>query len=166
MKIIPLSSLILLTGLLFSGCTSTTEQARSTTPEPAPTYTTSFQASDPTNAPDLLAGKAWTLESLEFDGRTIEVPQDANTGLEFRHSGQVNGRAGINAFFGQYSIDRSGNLSWGSNTFATTRMAGPRPLIEFENEFLRALRRSNTVLLENGELVLRGTGVRMKFVNG
>ncbi len=119
---------------------------------------------DPAQA---VPGQNWVLESIQVNGQNVSIPTRAQAALQFRQSGEVNGRGGINAFFGSYSIDSQGRLVWGPGQLAVTRMAGPRELIEFEDTFLGAIRRADSAFVnDDGQLILSGSGIRMQFARG
>ena len=63
----------------------------------------------------------------------------------------VRGNTGCNDFFGNYTIDHS-TLSF--NDIGSTEMACEQPIMDIENAFLQALRKTGSYDIENSVLTL------------
>lgn len=163
-------SLFVILLLAAGGCTTTT--TTTSTDEEATDAAMEETSATPSssiygNPAEAVPGQSWVLQSIQVNGQDITIPARAQTALQFRQSGEVNGRGGVNAFFGSYSLDSQGRLVWGPGQLAVTKMAGPRELIEFEDQFIGAIRRADSAFVnDDGQLILSGSGVRMQFARG
>jgi heat shock protein HslJ len=68
-------------------------------------------------------------------------------------AGLLRGNTGVNLYFGEFSVDDQGSLTWSAPGFATTRMAGEETLMNRESLFLAALGATRTMHLAEGSIV-------------
>lgn len=71
--------------------------------------------------------------------------------------GRASGFAGVNRYFGTYTLDSDGAFLM--KGMGSTKMAGPPEEMRGEQEFLEALQNSTSAKMESGDLVLRGLRV-------
>ena len=88
------------------------------------------------NPATVLPGSEWQLSSYS-DGNAVVSGTDINTiTLVFTDTGNINGFSGVNTYFGSYNLDGN-SISIGP--LASTKMAGPEPLMTLENVYLNRL---------------------------
>ena len=97
-------------------------------------------------AEQLLAG-SWRL--AEIGGSAVS--EDSEAVVAFGQEGQITGHGGCNRFFGAYDI-KGENLEIGP--LGATQMACPRPIMEQETEFLRALGEAHRLIRDGDKLML------------
>lgn len=109
---------------------------------------------------ELVRDGAWRIVSVHDGNATVGIPStDPPVSLRFvasdasGESGRVEGFAGVNRFHGGYRITEEGGLSIGP--IASTKMAGPGPLMRFEGALLRALEASTVIERDGAGWVLR-----------
>lgn len=71
--------------------------------------------------------------------------------------GRASGFAGVNRYFGTYTLDSDGAFLM--KGMGSTKMAGPPDEMRGEQEFLEALQNTTSAKMESGDLVLRGLRV-------
>jgi heat shock protein HslJ len=71
--------------------------------------------------------------------------------------GRASGFAGVNQYFGTYTLDSDGAFLM--KGMGSTKMAGPPEEMRGEQEFLEALQNTTSAKMESGDLVLRGLRV-------
>ena len=98
------------------------------------------------DAEQLLSG-AWRPAEIGASA----VPDNSEANVVFGQKGQLTGHGGCNRFFGAYEI-KSKSLEIGP--LGATQMACPRPIMEQETEFLRALGEAYRFRRDGDELVL------------
>lgn len=121
---------------------------------------------------ELVRDGAWRIVSVHDGNATVGIPStDPPVYLRFvgsdasGESGRVEGFAGVNRFHGGYRITEEGGLSIGP--IASTKMAGPGPLMRFEGAFLRALEASTGIERDGEGWVLRAEdGVKVRIGPG
>jgi heat shock protein HslJ len=92
-----------------------------------------------------LVGTSWVLVEPELEG-TQPIR------LAFGKDGQVSGFAGVNLFRGPFQQIGAGNLTLGP--LAATKMAGPPPAMQAEQEVLALLETVRTYRVKQGQLEL------------
>lgn len=104
-----------------------------------------------------VCGHKWELQRLRVNGDAIEIAQSRDFTFLCNREGQVMGKSGINTYRGAMQVTDSGQLLWDTGSFASTKMAGPEPLMNQENAYLRALAGSRQAFLKAGgaRLILR-----------
>ncbi len=86
--------------------------------------------------PDDLVGIVWRLDDPSIASLAEDVPDTAVVSLEFA-DGQVSGRSACNSYFGGYTADDDGSLSF--DALGGTEMACEEPLMTLEAAYLSAL---------------------------
>ena len=104
-----------------------------------------------------VCGHKWQLKRLRVNGEAVAV--DDNTRFTFvcNEEGNVMGKSGINTYRGSVQITDNGQMLWDTSSFASTKMAGPEPLMQQENNYLRALAGTRQAFTKSGggRLILR-----------
>lgn len=104
----------------------------------------------------------WMLQEMTVDGKSISL-----TGLrpivKFQRDGKVSGSGSVNRFFGSMQIDDTGKVKW-SNTFGSTRMAGPPESMEQERVFLDVLAKTDQLSMMDNRLYAQTPQGRTKLV--
>ncbi|WP_193162793.1 META domain-containing protein [Microbulbifer hainanensis] len=104
-----------------------------------------------------VCGHKWQLKRLRVNGEAVSV--DDNTRFTFvcNEEGNVMGKSGINTYRGSVQITDNGQMLWDTSSFASTKMAGPEPLMQQENGYLRALAGTRQAFTKSGggRLILR-----------
>lgn len=95
-----------------------------------------------------LEGTTWQAVTIKGQPTNSDVKPD----LTFDKEGKVGGSTGVNRIFGSYTIDGD-KLSFGQ--LATTRRAGPSPLMQQESDFQQALGEVAGYSIEGGKLKLK-----------
>lgn len=90
------------------------------------------------NSLTLLKSKEWQLKSMSVNGQEVKNPRELPT-LSFSDSSAVYGSAGCNRFFGTYTADEGGKMTF--KTGGATMMYCPD--MDFEDAYLKAL---NTIV--------------------
>ncbi len=104
-----------------------------------------------------VAGVEWTLVKLVAGGTKQALEGEAVPTLTVEKNGRAGGRATVNRFSGQMEFGAPGQFRW-QGPLATTRMAGPEPLMEQEGRFLGALGRATEWHRDGNRLVLSSPG--------
>jgi heat shock protein HslJ len=110
--------------------------------------------------PDDLIGVVWRLDDPSIEVLQEGVPDVAVVSLEFA-DGSVSGRSACNSYFGDYTADDDGSLSFGA--LGGTEMACEEPLMALEAAYLSALSDVTGFSLDEGALTLRGGEVALTF---
>lgn len=107
----------------------------------------------------------WLLQSIEQDGRTIELVPDSVVTFQCTGDGKVAGAASVNRYFGSFTLVQPGQLEWAESGFGSTMMAGPQPLMEQEQLYLSALVMTRRFDLQDQALVLQSdnNSLAMRF---
>ena len=137
-----LTILILVLPVTISACTKIT-------PTPSPTATPVPKLT-PSPAPSL-DNATWVLQSYGQPGNLKSVLKDSEvTALFDGAKGQVAGSAGVNRYSGSYEL--KGNRLFITGPLASTRMAGPQPLMDQETEFLKLLQAAESCQIDDSRL--------------
>ena len=105
-----------------------------------------------------LAGADWRLVRWTSDGKPVELAEGSQITLAVTPEGDVSGGASVNRYRGRITLADTGKVSWGGPGFATTRMAGPPPLMEQEGRYLAALQAVDHAALDGRTLTLTAGG--------
>jgi heat shock protein HslJ len=105
-----------------------------------------------------LAGDEWRLVRWTADGQPVALADGSRITLAVTPEGEVSGGSSVNRYRGKMTVTDAGKVSWGGAGFATTRMAGPPPLMEQEGRYLAALGAVDHAALAGGTLTLTGGG--------
>ena len=97
----------------------------------------------------------WQLQSIEQDGKTIELVPDSIATFQCTGDGKVAGAASVNRYFGSFTLVRAGQIKWPESGFGSTMMAGPQALMEQEQLYLGALAKTRSFELQHQQLVLK-----------
>lgn len=111
----------------------------------------------PPPAPDLVG--SWELVELLQDGRPHPLPAGGPATLDVE-AGSVGGRSFCNSFSGSYRLDGDALTIDG---LGGTEMGCAPDVMAAERVYLDALGVVNTAGVGNGELLLRGQGVELRF---
>jgi heat shock protein HslJ len=103
-----------------------------------------------------LTGDDWRLVRWKADGKPVALADGAQITLAVAPDGGVSGNASVNRYLGKMTLTDAGKVSWGGPGFATTRMAGPPPLMDQEQRYLAALAKVDHAWLEGRKLTLTG----------
>jgi heat shock protein HslJ len=107
-----------------------------------------------------LAGTMWLLQSLGPTGNLHPALTTTEVTLQFSDDGRVNGQAGCNSYFGQYSSDVDGSLT--ITGLGSTKMFCHEPgVMQQEQDFLNALAAAERYEVKNGRLHISGGGTEM-----
>jgi putative lipoprotein len=132
--------------LLIVACTRRETPEPSAPPPEPPPPPSEAQQQQPAE-PAALVGTAWVVDRIEGKG---DIDNKEST-LEFLEAGRAAGRAGCNRYGGPVEI--SGNsLRFGD--LMSTKMACDPPLMEQEQQFLKALADVGEYKIEDRKLVL------------
>ncbi|MEI7434154.1 MAG: META domain-containing protein [Methanomicrobiales archaeon] len=103
------------------------------------------------NPATVLPGTEWQLSSYS-DGTTVVSGQDIRTiTMKFNDAGNLSGFGGVNSYFGSYTLDGEA-ISIGP--LASTKMAGPEPLMTLESTYLNLLNSVTGVTIAGDSLSL------------
>lgn len=115
------------------------------------------------NHKTILPGTEWQLSSYS-DGNAVVSGQDINTvTLKFDHNGNLAGFSGVNTYFGSYKLVGT-IISIGP--LASTKMAGPEPLMALETVYLNLLESVTGVILTCDSLSLTDKDGKVVLVFG
>jgi heat shock protein HslJ len=92
------------------------------------------------------------LTTLVVAGQEQSLVAEAPVTLRLMSAGLMQGSTGVNLYFARFTVDDQGGLSWGKPGFATTRKAGPEPLMNQERVFLAAIESTNRIRLSGGTI--------------
>lgn len=95
-----------------------------------------------------LEGVRWMLDSYDSNGVTKNAPGAASADALFER-GTVSGFSGVNSFSGKYELSGS-KLTVGQ--LASTMMAGPPELMDFEQSYTAALERADSFTADEDSL--------------
>jgi len=99
----------------------------------------------------------WKLTKI---GDSLIENTDHELSLVIAEDGKVNGNTGVNLLMGQLSADQQTLFG----TLATTRRAGAPEMMQRENAFLDALRKSNRFEVDGATLtLLEGDTILLQF---
>lgn len=133
-----LAALIAASTLVLPACKSTADNTNNTGGIHAPDYT-----------------GTWTLHSIGTDEVAPMLPSGSSAPyLTIATDGAVTGNAGVNRLSSRFdaaAVTRNEPLF---APVATTKMAGPEPLMSLESRFTQALSEARTASIEAGNLVL------------
>jgi heat shock protein HslJ len=101
----------------------------------------------------------WRLIGLTRDGFPVPLPADGE-GTLILEAGDLGGRSFCNGFSSTYRLDGEALTIDG---LGGTEMACAPDLMAAERDYLDALGRADTVVVEGGQLVLRGQGAELTF---
>ncbi len=82
-----------------------------------------------------LNGTSWELAQVSQKGKNVVIPKEAKITINFLEN-EINGFSGINNYSGDYMVKNNFTLS---ADVATTLMAGPKNLMNIEQNFLDIL---------------------------
>jgi heat shock protein HslJ len=86
---------------------------------------------------DWITDVQWTLERMVVGGRAYSLTGDRPY-VQFGSDGRVTGFGSVNRFFGLMQIEAGGRVRW-PGALASTKMAGPPPLMRQEDAFMKAI---------------------------
>lgn len=118
------------------------------------------QEEGPTQQPGALTsvcnGK-WELRRLRVSGEVVPLEEASSFTFLCNSEGQAMGKSGINTYRGALQITDSGQMLWDTDSFASTKKAGPPHLMEQESRYLRALSGTRQAFIKGGGglLILR-----------
>jgi len=92
----------------------------------------------------LLPGTEWSLESYKKNNDLVSGQDVSRITLKFNDAGNLSGFAGVNSYFAEYSL--TGN-SLSIGTVGRTLMAGPGPVMDLEDEYLRLLQSAGGITM-------------------
>ena len=113
---------------------------------------------EPVHKLDAVADQNWMLVSQDSKPAAY-----AKTTLRITNDGKVSGRAPVNSYGGQITLDGQGGCKWG-NGFIATRMAGAPELMDAEQKYFEALPKTAKVDLSNGVLTFSTADGQTKVV--
>lgn len=104
-----------------------------------------------------VCGNKWQLKRLRVNGEAVAIEENARFTFLCNAEGSVMGKSGINTYRGSLQITDNGLMLWDTSSFASTKMAGPEPLMQKENTYLRALAGTRQAFTKSGggRLILR-----------
>ena len=116
--------------------------------------------SGPTQTPGSLSsvcGDKWEMRLLRINGQAISVDQPREFTFLCNSDGEAMGKSGINTYRGAMQVTSNGQILWDTDSFASTKMAGPPQLMEQETQYLRALSGTRQAFVKSGggRLILR-----------
>ena len=116
--------------------------------------------SGPTQTPGSLSavcsGK-WEMRLLRLNGEAVPVNEPESFTFLCNSEGQAMGKSGLNTYRGAMQVTDSGQILWDTDSFASTKMAGPPQLMNQEAQYLRALSGTRQAFVKSGggRLILR-----------
>lgn len=113
--------------------------------------------SDPTEVD--ITGE-WVLGSGTVDGQAIPQMEGSRVTLNITGT-DIGGTSGCNSYGGQFTLDGSA-ISIGD--LMSTLMACSPEVMAVEVPFTDALSRVDTVAIDEGDLVMTGPGIELRFV--
>ncbi|MFV8780940.1 META domain-containing protein [Microbulbifer sp. SA54] len=104
-----------------------------------------------------VCGSKWEMRLLRLNGNAVQVDQPESFTFLCNTDGQAMGKSGINTYRGSMQITDSGQILWDTASFASTKKAGPPPMMEQESQYLRALSGTRQAFVKSGgaRLILR-----------
>jgi heat shock protein HslJ len=114
---------------------------------------------DPADPPGSDIGGSWEMVELLQDGRPHPLPAGGPATLDVE-AGMVGGRSFCNSFSGSYRLDGDALAIDG---LGGTEMGCEPEVMAAERVYLDSLATVDTAGVENGELLLRGQGVELRF---
>ncbi|MGL6159463.1 META domain-containing protein [Microbulbifer sp.] len=119
--------------------------------------TTGPEITQSAGGPDSVCGNKWELKRLRINGEAIAIEDNERFTFLCNRDGNVVGKSGINTYRGVLQVTDTGLLLWDPASFASTKKAGPEPLMRRENAYLRALAGTRRALTKSGgeRLILR-----------
>ncbi len=100
-----------------------------------------------------LEGTTWMLQSFGQPGNLKSVLKDAEISASFdAGKRQVSGSGGVNRYFAGY--DLKGNRLSISGQLASTKMAGPPPLMDQEQEYFTLLQAAESYSIKGDKLTI------------
>ena len=109
-------------------------------------------------APSDVVAQNWGLVSLQRDGSGVVVADPAKYTLRLEEDGRVGVKSDCNSCGGSYSLSGS-DLEF--SAIACTKVACQTPTLD--PDYALALEGPKTVSLSDSELVIRGSGVTLRF---
>ena len=104
-----------------------------------------------------LVGDDWRLVRWTADGKPVTLAEGPQITLAVHPDGGVSGNGSVNRYHGAMTLS-DGKVAWGGPGFASTRMAGPPPLMDQELRYLAALAKVDHAALDGRTLTLTGGG--------
>lgn len=101
----------------------------------------------------------WELAEGTADGTVLSQPAGARATLQFEEA-QVRGVSFCNHYFSEYRLDGT-SVSFAG--LGGTDMGCDPPIMAAESAFLTALGAAHTVAMEDGDLLVTGDDVRLRF---
>ncbi|UYM17344.1 META domain-containing protein [Endozoicomonas euniceicola] len=105
--------------------------------------------------PDMLQGQIWVMSSINGEAPvggkriTMELAQGSAS------QGKINGKGPCNSYFGGYQIEK-GDFSFGR--IGSTMMACREPVMQQEMAFHTTLQKTNQMLMDGRQLILKEAG--------
>lgn len=106
---------------------------------------------------------SWTLESGESGGSAITPVEGAPITLDVDAEGAVSGKDGCNNVMSTVTVEGT-SVSFGP--VAGTMMACEQPIMDVATAYTGALEKVTTGAIEDGDLVLTGDGVELRYTAG
>ena len=94
------------------------------------------------------------LTSAMVAGIQLSLPEHPAITIKFHSDGKISGDAGVNRYFGGVALMPDGAFQWEPPEFATTRIAGEPKLMEWETQFLKGLRTTRFIRLQDAEIAM------------
>ena len=108
-----------------------------------------------------IVGTQWILKEMTLDGNEHRLT-GKRPYVQFGDDGEVSGFASVNRFSGRMQLDGQGRIRW--FPLRSTRMAGPRELMDQESAFLLALPRTRCLSLDGTCLHAQSEDGQVEFV--
>jgi len=108
-----------------------------------------------------IVGTRWILKEMTIDGNEHRLTRKRPF-VQFDNDGEVSGFASVNRFSGRMQLDSQGRIRW--FPLRSTRMAGPRELMDQESAFLLALPRTCCLSLDETCLHVQSEDGQVEFV--
>ncbi|SDK64324.1 META domain-containing protein [Microbulbifer yueqingensis] len=104
-----------------------------------------------------VCGSKWELKRLRINGEGVGIEDTERFTFLCNREGNVMGKSGVNTYRGAMQITDNGLILWDTSSFASTKMAAPEPLLQQENQYLRALAGTRQAFTKSGgeRLILR-----------
>jgi len=111
-----------------------------------------------------MAGVEWHLKKMIADDKSIPLIKDTQTTLSWDADGKVAGVATINRYFGNFKLEKNGDIVW-NKAFGMTRMAGSPDLMAQEAAFMKTLTHTSRMYLNGSWLTLtnKNKSIRLEF---
>lgn len=109
-------------------------------------------------------GLDYRLREIRLDDEIKPMPEQPPITLKIHSEWVLGGRAAINRYFGSFTPEEDGRVTWPKGGLATTLMAGPQEWMELEEAYLRSLVATDRVRAEGDVLLFESEDGVLRLV--